>query len=224
MPNVRLDRRIKYVLSKFKDYKLKQLILLLKMQKSRRNLDEVIWKKHQTYHQRAFCLRCTLGTFSALILLAVAGVAIAALVVTADQQSYQRFCMEMTDPSGEGNGTALGYISLRSNEREIEWQFQHHDLSGVPINIYIWGPIPVGQSTGPLAISLCGTPSTLACDISQVGFLKGLINESSPEGDGIKPIINAIRDNPSVFYATIGTSMFPNGEIAARFSSTCGTP
>jgi len=187
-----------------------------------------IYNQINMYQQRKGC-RCmsiTLGVFTALAVLAVVAQSIVGVITISNQNSLQRYCGEATGPKmgTASNGVAITMISLRSNEREIEWDIQYKDFTGLPVGVHIHGPTPPGLDFGPLAIALCGTPSTLACDTSVAGKLTGKITQVSPGGGPLKPVIQAIRDEPCRYAVRIKTSAFLNGEVRLRLCSLCGTP
>jgi hypothetical protein len=154
-------------------------------------------KSSQQPCDKIFCLKMTIDCFLVIVVLAVAGVAIAALIVNANYLIVQRNCV-----SSLVNDTFTGLISTNTNGPSFDWDLQY--LIGVPtINtIHIYGPIPAGQSTSStLLIALCGTPSTLACDVSIPSVLKGSVKEYN--GAGVKTLIQSFRERPNAYYVLI---------------------
>jgi hypothetical protein len=143
-----------------------------------------------------------------LVVLAVAGVAIAALVVNANYLIIQRNCVS------DSNATIFGLISTDTNGPSFDWDLQY--LSSVsPINtVQIRGPIPAGQLTSStILIALCGTPSTLACDVSIPNILKGSVKEYN--GAGVKTLIQSFREKPNAYYVLI------NGVYRLNLGNLC---
>lgn len=193
---------------------------------------EVVVRKHLKYHQRAFCLRFTMAIFAALVVLAVAGVAIAAIIVDSGQNAVQNicFCMQKINTTESSGGCdARGIIQLRSNDRQIEWTLQYSvaTLSSLPTSVYLMGPAPIGGSPtdqGPLAVSLCGTPSTVACDTSEAGFFTGTLTQFNPGGESLKPLIQAILNEPTRYTPKLNTGLMPMGELWAPMMFLCPVP
>ena len=164
---------------------------------------------------RYACINVALAIFAALIVLALAGVTIAAIILNSNQNSLQRFCFDKPN--------MLGSLSMWTNERQIGWDLQYRNLSGVVTGLAIHGPIPAGLTDGPLAVALCGLGTTLACDLSTPGVLKDKIIETGTGGP-LKPIIQTIRNEPWRFIFKLKTSAVMTGETEAKLTSLCGTP
>lgn len=167
-------------------------------------------------------INVVLAVFAALVVLALAGVNIAAIIINSNQNSLQRFCVTFSGQPAS-NGSAIGAVSLLTNEREIEWDIQYMDLLGVVTGLAIHGPIPPGMSDGPLTVALCGLGTTFACDISTAGVLMDKIVQTG-NGGPLKPIIQAIRKEPWRYLVKIKTSAIMSGEIQGPMDSLCGTP
>jgi hypothetical protein len=182
------------------------------------------------YKRKAFCLRCTLAMFAALVVIAVAVVAALTLVFAANGENLQRFCIEATGPrAGSGSaGVMTGIVSLFSSQREIQWDLQHTALNGAILSLHIRGPVAPGDTFAGLSLALCGTPSSLACDTSVPGVLSGTIVQLNPGGMPLKPFIQAIRKEPWKYYLQVNTGAFDgvgnNGELVGPLNSICGTP
>lgn len=172
------------------------------------------------------CWDISLAVFAAILVLAIAGVAIAQLVLGSETASEQRICYVATgDRAGSGSpGEALGMISFFLNQREISWYAQYRDLQGIITALTIYGPIPEGQAvTDTIAVPLCGTPSTLVCDTSVPGRLQGTITSFSPGETSLRPVITTIREETVRYYIQFTTSAHPTGqgELIGLFTSTC---
>jgi len=168
-----------------------------------------------------------LQILTALVAITVATAAIIGIIFSSEQNSLQRFCLTATgtqEVNSTSAGEMIGAISLMTNERMVGWEFQYGDFSGIPIELQIRGPKLPGHKTGPLALALCGVPSSLACDTSVAGQLQGLIDQTGAGGQPLKPTIQAIRDQPWRYYVQVNTGAYPMGEVSAPLTSLCGTP
>jgi hypothetical protein len=157
-----------------------------------------------------------------LVVISLAVVVIVTIVFASQQASLQRFCFVAT--GGVSPGKLEGAISLKTNPRQIEWKTQYKDLAAFPIALAIHGPVLPNMSDAPLAVALCGTPSSLACDTSIANVLQGEIGETGPGGHPLKTVINAIRSDPWRYYVLLKTATFPAGEVRATLNMLCGTP
>lgn len=168
-----------------------------------------------------------LQVFTFFVALAVGAVAVVGVIIMSQQDSLQRFCV-VARGSNEVNTTStgemIGAISLMSNERKVGWELQYGGLANAPVELQIRGPRLPGMPTGPLALALCGVPSTLACDTSVAGVLEGVIDQTGAGGQPLKPIIQAIRDQPWRYYVQANTATFPGGEVSDALNKLCGTP
>jgi len=172
------------------------------------------WGDTEATQKKTYCLRVTLGIFAALVVIAVAIVAIFAIVYSSNANALQRYCVE-------ANGTVFGYVSMDVNDRDIEWEIQHTPDMGTVVSLHIMGPIPIGLTEGPLDFALCGSPSSLACDLTTPNFLKDRIVELNPGGTGLKPLIQAIRTEPWRYYLQINRGA--GDPVRAGLGQICGT-
>jgi hypothetical protein len=167
-------------------------------------------------------MKCTgntvLAIFAALVVLAIAGVAIAGIVSKHSTEPILRYCFN------QNNGDILGMLQLDSIEYKLQWDIQHNAaVLGPILSIHLVGPVPAGSKlTGPLHVALCGVPSLLACDISVLNAVSGTIVETSPGGLALKTAIQTIRETPWKFFIRINTATM-SGEFEAHLTATCGT-
>lgn len=157
-------------------------------------------------------LHIVLAIFTALVVIAVAIVAIIAMVFNSNANALQRYCLVSNE--------VLGSVSTDVNDRTVAWEMQYLNSMGIIISVHIMGPIPLGVTQGPLDFALCGSPATLACDLTTPNQLKGLIEEYNPGGLGLKSIIQAIRLEPWRFYVQLTGS---NATVRMPMTSICGT-
>ncbi len=129
-----------------------------------------------------------------VVLALVAIVSIISIVFNSNSAGVKTYC-----PSAAGN---LGYVRFDTNNRVISWRVQYPSSIGTPTNLYVHGPILPGATTAALYFSICGFPSSLACDLSVPGLLSGSISELNPGGSPLTPIIEQIQANPSLYYVT----------------------
>ena len=160
------------------------------------------------------CSRCTdiFVIMAVIILIIICGVVLASIFVKSGQFNNQRFCTTATA------GLAIGTVEFDIGAVKIRWDQQYLNLTSIPTNINIHGPIQPGFVSAPVAVVLCGVPSSLACDTSVAGVLKGEIGETYT-GGALPPVIKAITCSPHLYYLAIGTAM---EEITAPFNSYCG--
>ncbi len=126
------------------------------------------------------------------VLVSVAIVAIFAIVYNSNSAGVRSYC-----PAANGN---LGYVRFNANNRVIDWRIQYPSSIGTPTNLYVHGPVLPGATTAALYFSICGYPSSLACDLSVPGVLSGSIGELNPGGTPLTPIIEQVQGNPSLYY------------------------
>ena len=132
-----------------------------------------------------------------VLVLTILGVVITGAIVGGNYSNIQRFC---TTASGTAsNGTAIGSVTCDTSAFKIGWDQQHLDLESLPTGLAIHGPILPGASTASVAVHLCGTPSTFACDTSVADVLKDEILETYT-GGALQPIIEAIMLEPHKYY------------------------
>ncbi len=126
-----------------------------------------------------------------IVLSAVAVVAGLSIIFTSNRAGVKRYCMT--------EGTQ-GSVALNENDRTIRWYIQYPLAVDVPGNLYIRGPILPGATVADIYLSLCGYPSSLACDLSIPGVLQGIIHELNPGGTPLKPLIVQMNSEPSLYY------------------------
>lgn len=179
-----------------------------------------------TWHN--FWQICTL----VLVLIALV-VVILSVAFSANQDSLQRYCVE-GDPTkvvgavGELGGQLFGVIQLDSSDNVIKYDFRYYSppLSSVQA-LHIRGPLIVGSQVAPIKVALCGSPSTVVCDITSVpGQIVGTLQQISPAGSDIHTVIADIRKEPWLYYLEVLTSGKPAspGAMRAPMNSICGTP
>lgn len=168
----------------------------------------------EAVQQRTFCLRVVLGIFTALVVIAVAIVAIVAIVYSSNANAVQRYCVQ-------ANGNVFGYVQTDVNDRDIEWKLQYTPDMGTVVSLHVMGPIPLGLTDGPLDFALCGSPSSLACDLTVPNYTEGHITELNPGGTSLKSLIQAIRNEPWRYYLQINRGA--GAPVRAELGSICGT-
>ena len=173
--------------------------------------------------------KCTtnmvLAFFAALVVIAIAGVAIAGIVTPHSREPIQRYCFN------KDNGQLLGTVAVDSVDNVISWDFQYTPTGSfggeAVLALQIVGPAPVGEEdpfTGPLHVALCGIPSMMACDISTENTVKGTLTMTNPAGLALKTFIQSIRDSPWLYALRINVSG-PSGlgAFQQHFTSVCGS-
>jgi len=124
--------------------------------------------------------------------------------------------------SGEAGAVYSFQIVLDLNYAQILFMVQKMDnVTTTPTALYIRGPILPFENTGPLLGALCGAP-TIACDTTSVpGMVMGQVvgtiyNGVVLTGVDVRPVIEAWRANPELYYLEILTNGAPTSPGAAR--------
>ncbi len=157
-----------------------------------------------------------------IVILAIVTVAIS-LFRSSDADSVIRFAIEasptrVSPGPGEGAEPMTGMFILNSKSFTIEYDFfTPLSLSNIQ-SLLVRGPIPVGQSDGPIAFSLCGNPNLVdVCDVfSEPGRVKGVVRQIEPGGTAVAPQITNIRNDPTRYYIEVLTAMTPSSPGALR--------
>ena len=173
--------------------------------------------------------------FVCVILVTVAvggGLAIATLVVNQNLSSLQRVAVVATagDTGSGSTGVARGELSLETAEERIRFRFQHRGLSSAITSVYIMGPVAPGATlSATRAVTLCGAPCSVACDITSVANqVSGELLQTCDASTSLLPIITSLRKEPTRFYVQINTGNFPgatdNGELQDYLVRLIGSP
>ncbi len=153
-----------------------------------------------------------------IVVLLAGAVCISVIVIQANSMAVQRYTMQCTPSSGNiTNAIGRGMMWFDSSANSIQWDLRHTNTMDVALAVYINGPIPIGLNDAPLFLPLCGTPSSLACDITIPGFLKDIIYTQGTTGIG--PQITTIRDFPNVYYVEI---IFSSGVLRCPLGISAG--
>lgn len=173
-----------------------------------------------------YYLKIVLAIFTAIVVLAVAAVAIVDIIFNSTQNATWTICVRFTaEELGSGsNGVMIGAITLNYNSRSISWDLQYRDFDSVPTALQLRGPIPAGQQFGPVALTLCGAPSSFACDTTVAGKLKGTVLQNGVTGGSLKPVIQAIREAQWRYRGRVITGAHAAGEVSGSLGTLCGTP
>lgn len=172
----------------------------------------IIGLKNTKEKETAKCISYSLAVFAVITIVAVAAVVIAAIFIVSDQNATQRYCIDI------GDSEFIGALTTNINDRTVSWDFQHTPtIIGDVTSIHIMGPIPAGFTNGPLAISVCGVPSTFVCDTSVPGVLTGTAQGTDP----LKTLIMEMRAEIWRYYIEFNDGITT---IRAPLNSICGTP
>lgn len=162
---------------------------------------------------RGFCLRVVLAIFTIIVVIAVAVVAIVGIFNSSNASAIQRYCFSGND--------VFGSVLTDVNDRTIAWNIQYTPALGTVTSLHILGPTPLGLTEGDLNFALCGSPSTVACDLTMPNQVKDEIKELSPGGSSLKPKIQAIRKEPWRFKLRINRGA--GAPIVFTLDKICGT-
>ena len=150
-----------------------------------------------------------------------------AIVFASRADSLQRFCVTATSLHGNPDSLAIGFFTMYSVEREIEYEFQFQNVSTITA-IHVRGPIlPNSGQVGAFKFALCGSPSSIVCDVTTVpGLVEGLLDQILPGATSPRPEITAIRKEPIRYYLEFLTNNYPStpGALRGPLNSICGTP
>lgn len=169
---------------------------------------------------------CTL-----IIVLVGLVVIIMSMAFSANVDALQRNCIEavpgrVVGGVGEAGGFVTGLLEMHSSDHYLSYDLRHYSLSPIQ-SIVIRGPMPVGSQVGPVKVALCGSPSTVVCDITTLaGQVKGKLMQVLPGATDIRPVIADIRKEPWLYYLEVLTSSKPTtpGALRAPLGINCGTP
>jgi len=153
---------------------------------------------------------------SIFVVACAAAVSIAVIVITANGMAVQRCALFGTGTNF--TGTASGMLIMDSAQGSIQWTIQYTNILNNLLAIYINGPIPPGITDGPLDIALCGSPSTLACDLTNPAYIQHTIYTYN--GNSLKTYISGIRSYPVGFYVSM---IFDVGEIRFPLCISAGS-
>ena len=179
--------------------------------------------------------RCLAGwniTVQVLTIVALVLTAIVMIFVTVqavESNAVRHRCIYATGDYSDSNSTSVmtgKYIS-NLNSRIIQWDLQYTGplLATSITGLQVHGPVAPGLKYAPLVVALCGSPGTTACDTSQPNVLTGTADELTT-GQGLKPVIQAMRADPIRYYLVLCTATFPctggfNGELSTLFTNVC---
>ena len=157
-----------------------------------------------------------------IVILAIVTVAIS-LFRSSNADSIIRFNVEASpsrvDPGpGEGIYPMTGMFILNSKRFIIEYDFFTPSTLSAVQSLLVRGPIPIGQTDGPIAFSLCGAPNMVTvCDVlSEPGRIKGTLRQIEPGSTAVNPQIKNIRADPTRYYIEVLTATTPTSPGALR--------
>lgn len=167
-----------------------------------------------------------------IILWAIITVMVSVLRNT-EADSVTRFCLDATPGNvypgpGEAGGQLTGFFQMDTSSTLINYNFRTNAALSPVMSLVVMGPIPLLSEVGPVAFSLCGAPNMVnVCDIVSVpGQIVGELTQLEPGAMATLPWILAIRENPTLYYLEVRTSLHGanNSALRAPFYSTCGFP
>lgn len=168
-----------------------------------------------------------------IIILTCVNVAISTAFV-AQQDTIFRMCFtalpqNVIGAAGEANARVNGMITIDQNDDAFSFSAQTVvGMTGITA-IHIRGPVPLGSAVGPLAVSLCGAPNSVPCDITTTpgqvsGRVPSVYDGVMPEGTSVRPLFLDIRAKPYLYYVEFLTNAKPvtPGSCRADLVATCG--
>jgi len=133
--------------------------------------------------------------------------------------------------SGEPAARLVYKIVFDGDTNSIHYRFSYNTTTQSAVTaIHLRGPMDAGGLNGPLVGSLCGAPDTIACDTTTTpGRVSGSLVHAIKDGvhiNGvdIRPVTNAFRADPDLYYVEVMTNTAPASPGAARsqLTSQCG--
>lgn len=114
-----------------------------------------------------------------------------------------------------------GEIFFHMNDLTIRWIINYGASSmGVITAMDIIGPtLPADPLTGPVLVTLCGPPTTIACLSSGPNTLEQIISQTSPHGRPLNSFINAIVEDRARYKLRVKTQNFPGGALVSRLNT-----
>lgn len=116
---------------------------------------------------------------------------LAAAIVTAvtvnNAGTVQRYCV--SDPLYQG------LLSVNSDDDRLSYFIEYNTDIGLVTNVFVMGPVDVITETGPIFIPLCGTSSSLSCDLSVGGQLDDSVLKLNPGALALGPHLAELRKN-----------------------------
>lgn len=124
--------------------------------------------------------------------------------------------------AGEAGAVYSYQLVFDWNSAQILYFVQKlENTTTIPTGVYMAGPMLPFAGTGSLAGALCGAP-TIACDTTTIpGVVMGsveatIFNGVVVSGVDVRPVIEAIRSTPDLYYLFITTNGVPDAPGAAR--------
>jgi len=149
---------------------------------------------------------------SVTVALAVVATLIASFIVFGDSRAvtnYSIFASKDDVPSNmpaDADGFVRGQLYMNQNQKHVKWDLLYDRLTAITA-LYVMGPIgQTSSETGPIALPLCGSPSSLACDLSVPHKVTGEITHQSPGNQSLRDVITKIREAPA-FYKLCAATM-----------------
>jgi hypothetical protein len=172
--------------------------------------------------------------FAVVMVLLTLALVILSIVFVKGQNSYQRYGIlatpesveQFTGTPGEAGALMWGELVFDSNSEFIGYSLRYL-LSSTIVAVHVRGPVTIGTGIGPIKFSLCGTPSTVVCDITSTpGNLEGTIIQISPGDTSVHPEIDNVRLEPHLYYVEVLTSTTPvtPGALRAPLLAISGSP
>lgn len=132
---------------------------------------------------------------------------------------------------GEAGARVSGMVTLDRDTNQIRYEFRSSvGMTGITA-VHIRGPTQLATpGLGPLATALCGSNGAPSCDTLTVpgeltGTTTNTFNAAPPTNPAdLRPLINAIRAQPYLYYVEVLTNAKPVTPGSCRFdlTTTCG--
>ncbi len=192
---------------------------------------------------KAICNFAMQATAIFVMIVVVVVVLISTVMANVNQPSMFRMCGSARATDVDGGVGEVGAVTEWTVTADLNADMITYDLRVLATMsavraIEIRGPLQLGIHSGPLAAVLCGqasitttTPTLPSCNNMELpgkvsGLVRRVFNGSVAEGFAVRDFIQAVRDNPSLYYGEVMTDDRPTTPGAIRFSlaSYCGNP
>lgn len=119
--------------------------------------------------------------------------------------------------AGEAGASLTGKWVEDFSSFSLTYDFRYPTTMSTIQSVVVRGPIHIGANTADVLVALCGSPSSVVCDVTtEPGRLKGVIQTFDSNGSPVLPILREIRADPDLYYLEVWTAAVPAEPGALR--------